>query len=69
MANLFEDIFDIKDIDPEGRKFDRGKQYFPATAFIWKIFPVFFARDWIPVSVSIWLVHYQAHFHFLKHGN
>jgi len=22
---LFEDIFDIKDIDPEGKKFDRGK--------------------------------------------
>lgn len=21
---LFEDIFDIKDIDPEGKKFDRG---------------------------------------------
>lgn len=24
---LFEDIFDIKDIDPEGKKFDRGKYY------------------------------------------
>ena len=23
---LFEDIFDIKDIDPEGKKFDRGKR-------------------------------------------
>lgn len=23
---LFEDIFDVKDIDPEGKKFDRGKQ-------------------------------------------
>lgn len=22
---LFEDIFDVKDIDPEGKKFDRGK--------------------------------------------
>lgn len=21
---LFEDIFDVKDIDPEGKKFDRG---------------------------------------------
>lgn len=23
---LFEDIFDVKDIDPEGKKFDRGKE-------------------------------------------
>lgn len=22
---LFEDIFDVKDMDPEGKKFDRGK--------------------------------------------
>lgn len=22
---LFEDIFDVKDIDPDGKKFDRGK--------------------------------------------
>ena len=22
---LFEDIFDVKDIDPEGKKFDRGE--------------------------------------------
>jgi len=22
---LFEDIFDVKDIDPEGKKFERGK--------------------------------------------
>ena len=22
---LFEDIFDVKNIDPEGKKFDRGK--------------------------------------------
>lgn len=26
---LFEDIFDVKDIDPDGKKFDRGQaQYF-----------------------------------------
>ena len=24
---LFEDIFDVKDIDPEGKKFDRGKEW------------------------------------------
>ena len=24
-SQLFEDIFDVKDIDPEGNKFDRGK--------------------------------------------
>ena len=24
-AVLFEDIFDIKDIDPDGKKFDRGE--------------------------------------------
>ncbi|KAM4694791.1 DNA-directed RNA polymerases I, II, and III subunit RPABC3 isoform 2-T3 [Discoglossus pictus] len=24
---LFEDIFDVKDIDPEGRKFDRGDKF------------------------------------------
>ena len=23
---LFEDIFDVKDIDPDGKKFDRGKK-------------------------------------------
>lgn len=23
---LFEDIFDVKDIDPDGKKFDRGKE-------------------------------------------
>ena len=22
---LFEDIFDVKDIDPDGKKFERGK--------------------------------------------
>lgn len=22
---LFEDIFDVKDIDPDGKKFDRGR--------------------------------------------
>lgn len=27
---LFEDIFDVKDIDPEGKKFDRG-EWGPAT--------------------------------------
>lgn len=25
---LFEDIFDVKDIDPDGKKFDRGKSKF-----------------------------------------
>ena len=24
---LFEDIFDVKDINPEGKKFDRGNFY------------------------------------------
>ena len=24
---LFEDIFDVKDIDPEGKKFDRGNVF------------------------------------------
>lgn len=24
---LFEDIFNVKDIDPEGKKFDRGEFY------------------------------------------
>ena len=24
---LFEDIFDVKDIDPEGKKFDRGNMW------------------------------------------
>jgi len=23
---LFEDIFDVKDIDPDGKKFERGKK-------------------------------------------
>lgn len=25
---LFEDIFNVKDIDPEGKKFDRGESLF-----------------------------------------
>ncbi len=25
---LFEDIFDVKDIDPDGNKFDRGEMIF-----------------------------------------
>ena len=25
---LFEDIFDVKDIDPEGKKFDRVSRYY-----------------------------------------
>lgn len=25
---LFEDIFNVKDIDPEGKKFDRGRKLF-----------------------------------------
>ncbi len=25
---LFEDIFDVKDIDPDGKKFDRGEMIF-----------------------------------------
>jgi len=24
---LFEDIFDVKDIDPDGKKFERGTMY------------------------------------------
>ena len=24
---LFEDIFDVKDIDPDGPKFDRGRKW------------------------------------------
>jgi len=31
---LFEDIFDVKDIDPEGKKFDRGKEHLSITFFI-----------------------------------
>ncbi len=31
---LFEDIFDVKDIDPEGKKFDRGKVHLSFTFFI-----------------------------------
>lgn len=29
---LFEDIFDVKDIDPEGKKFERGKFVTPCTS-------------------------------------
>ncbi len=25
---LFEDIFDVKDIDPDGKKFDRGEMIY-----------------------------------------
>ena len=30
---LFEDIFDVKDIDPEGKKFDRGESSLPVLIF------------------------------------
>lgn len=36
---LFEDIFNVKDIDPEGKKFDRGK------------FTIKFASRYDPTSV------------------
>jgi hypothetical protein len=33
---LFEDIFDVKDIDPEGKKFDRGKWgVFEGRDYLW----------------------------------
>ena len=36
---LFEDIFDVKDIDPDGKKFDRGRIIFSHTCFcVFKIF-------------------------------
>lgn len=31
---LFEDIFNVKDIDPEGRKFDKGKKKFLKVGFL-----------------------------------
>lgn len=34
---LFEDIFNVKDIDPEGKKFDRGE-----CVFFWHNVPVTF---------------------------
>lgn len=34
---LFEDIFDVKDIDPEGKKFDRGECIF--LKFIFSVLP------------------------------
>lgn len=30
---IFEDIFDVKDIDPDGPKFDRGRLIFTTLLF------------------------------------
>ena len=54
---LFEDIFDVKDIDPEGKKFDRGKKYlfiiFLISCVIWHwlLYPI-----WLLIShvISMW---------------
>lgn len=43
---LFEDIFDVKDIDPDGKKFERGKQEVVNQA-VYFVFVLFF------VSVSV----------------
>lgn len=32
---LFEDIFNVKDIDPEGKKFDRGEFIFQQITTPW----------------------------------
>lgn len=31
---LFEDIFDVKDIDPDGKKFDRGENKFKSIILV-----------------------------------
>ena len=43
---LFEDIFDVKDIDPDGKKFDRGKTRV-IEAVLW----------WVVVCVARWKEH------------
>ena len=30
MATLFEDVFEVKDIDPDGKKFDKGLLFYLA---------------------------------------
>ncbi len=32
---LFEDIFDVKDIDPDGKKFDRGETIFSVCVYFY----------------------------------
>jgi hypothetical protein len=34
---LFEDIFDVKDIDPEGKKFDRGEWLFTTMCMLFHV--------------------------------
>ena len=46
---LFEDIFDVKDIDPDGKKFERGKQEVVNQA-VYFVFVLFF----VSVSVVLW---------------
>lgn len=62
---LFEDIFDVKDIDPDGKKFDRGEEQWDFasisqtfvlntivyTSHIVCSFPFCFSRS---VSSSLW---------------
>ena len=40
---LFEDIFNVKDIDPEGKKFDRGKSIYDS-----------FCVNYVFETVSFW---------------
>lgn len=52
---LFEDIFDVKDIDPDGKKFDRGAW----NGLRWKHQPI--AKCLYVVIVS-GLYYYSGHF-------
>lgn len=46
---LFEDIFDVKDIDPDGKKFDRGQaQYFQLLHT--HLFHVYVIVNWTEVN-------------------
>lgn len=47
-AVLFEDIFDIKNIDPEGKKFDRGKFLKSYIDINNQIIVCHIACDWFP---------------------
>ena len=62
---LFEDIFDVKDIDPEGKKFDRGKKF--SLSNNWFAFRFNLVCMWafasIPMEASSRLFVFPAFFH------
>ena len=53
-STLFEDIFDVKDIDPDGKKFERGSMLLDSTPMPMECFVLQFHVCSARVKVSKW---------------